>query len=55
MDYYETCILPFLNRFFDDHAVPLPSEKEFLQIYGKVILYFYLHFGDGSDECTWQF
>lgn len=35
MDYFETCIVPFLTNFFEDLAT-FPTSKELLQIYGKV-------------------
>lgn len=35
MDYFESCMMPFLKRFFSDQAVE-PSAKEMLQIFGKV-------------------
>lgn len=35
MDYFETCILPFLKHFFSDQTA-VPNTKELLQLYGKV-------------------
>lgn len=39
MDYFETCLMPFLQWFFEEHPTILPSTKEILQIYGKVSEY----------------
>lgn len=40
MDYFETCIVPFITNFFDGLATI--TTKEVLQIYGKVRIIYIL-------------